>query len=265
MEKSLYNFFIQAYSTYRALYAWLNWKGYISGVIVQPFASVIMFSMLGRFSNNPLAAQEYAMGIAVTSMVFVLSNGIAQSYQYDRDWGTISFFFVTPANRLISFISRSVLHYPNALLSFSMGLIAARLIVNLSFGSVNWPGFILSALVIAFSVTAFGQLLGTCSIAFRNWIGFQAIANGIAIILTGAIIPISVFPAPVQEFARLLPMTNGLFAIRDTFAGAAFSQVWNDVLREALTGLAYYVVAFVGFIVFEQVAKMTGTLDTNTL
>jgi ABC-2 type transport system permease protein len=144
----MYNFWIQCYSTYKALYAWLNWKGYISGVVIQPFASVIMFSILGRFSSNPSAAQDFALGIAVASMMFVLSNGIAQSYQYDRNYGTISFFYVSSANRFVSFLSRCILHYPNALLAFSMGLLAAKAIMGIGFGNVNWGGLIVAALVI---------------------------------------------------------------------------------------------------------------------
>lgn len=261
----MHHFLVQSYSTYKGLYYWLNWPGYISGVFIQPFASVIMFSILGRFSSNPNAAQEFALGISVASMVFVLSNGIAQSYQYDRMLGTISFLFVSPANRFINFISRSIFHYPNALLSFITGLVAAKIVVNLDFGDVNWPGFVLSVLVIALSLTALGQLLGTLSIALLNWIGLQAVANGAAFILTGAIIPINVFPVFVQTIARLLPMTNGLFAVRSTFAGATLSMVSNDLLREAITGLTYYAVAYLGFIIFEYVAKKRGTLDRDAL
>jgi ABC-type polysaccharide/polyol phosphate export permease len=261
----MYNFLIQSYATYKGLYAWLNWPGYISGVIVQPFATVIMFSILGRFSSNPNAAQDFAIGIAAVSMLFVLANGIAQSYQYDRAWGTISFFFVTPAGRLLNFISRSVFHYPNALLAFGMGLLAGKVIVGLDFGAVNWGGFIVAVLVVAASLTAFGQLLGACSIAFQNWAGIQAVANGIAVIFTGAIIPVVIFPDFVQEIARLIPMTNGLFAIRDTFAGASFSEVSSHILREAITGMIYYVIAFASFLLFEHIVKRTGTLDRDAL
>ena len=169
----MYKFLVQAYSTYRGLFAWLNWPGYISGTIVQPFATVIMYAVLGRFSSDPTTVNMYSLGITTYSMAFIILSGITQSWQYDRTYGTISFFFVSPANRLENFLSRSVLHIPNGILSFIVGLLAAKLIAGLGFGSVNWPGFILVTLTISICITAFGQLLGVISIAMRDWIGLS--------------------------------------------------------------------------------------------
>jgi ABC-2 type transport system permease protein len=262
-RRIMHSFFIQAYANFKGLFYWLNWPGYISGVLLQPFATVIMFSILGRFARNPDAAQEYALGIAVFSIAFVVMNGIGQSYSYDRMFGTISFVFVSPVNRHVNFLSRSILHYPNALISFTSGLVAAWAIVDLSFGAVNWTGFVISVLVVGASLTAAGQVLGVFSIAFRNWIAFQSMALGILLVLTGIIIPITTFPAFLRELAKLLPITNGLFAIKNTFAGGPFSEVFGHILREAVTGLVYYTIAFFGFLEFERVVKRTGALDRD--
>jgi ABC-type uncharacterized transport system permease subunit len=261
----MYNFFVQAYSTYRGLFAWLNWPGYISGAIAQPFATVVMFAILGRFTGDPEAARVYSLGIAVVSMAFILLAGVSQSYQYDRTYGTISFFFVSPANRLVNFLSRSILHFPNGMLSFTLGMTAAWIIVGLKFNDVNWAAFIITVIIIAISITAFGQLMGVISIAMRDWVGIQGVANGILTILCGAIIPLSVFPGFIQESARFLPITNGLTAIQDSFTGASFSEVSGPVLREAVTALAYYIIAFGGFIFFESRAKKTGTLERDAM
>jgi ABC-2 type transport system permease protein len=261
----MHSFLVQTYANFKGLYYWLNWPGYISGVLLQPFATVIMFSILGRFARNPDAAQEYALGIAVFSIAFVIMNGIGQSYSYDRMFGTISFVFVSPVNRHLNFLSRALLHYPNALISFISGLIAAWVIVDLNFGAANWPGFVISVLIVAASLTAAGQVLGVFSIAFRNWIAFQAMALGILLVLTGIIIPITTFPGFLRELVKLLPITNGLFAIRDTFAGASFSNVSGHILREAVTGLVYYMIAFGGFLLFERIVKRTGTLERDSL
>jgi ABC-2 type transport system permease protein len=261
----MYNFWVQSYSTYRGLFAWLNWPGYISGTIVQPFATVIMYAVLGRFASNPEAIRTYSLGIAVVSMAFILIAGLTQSYQYDRTYGTISFLFVSPANRLVNFLSRSVLHFPNGLLSFALGMVAAWLIVGLNFSSVNWPGFILAVIVISISITAFGQLLGVISIANREWVGVQGVANGILLILCGAIIPLSVFPGFVQEVAKLLPITNGLIAIRDSFTGVSLADFSGNILREAIIALAYYLVAYLGFGYFEHYVKKAGTLERDAI
>lgn len=257
----MYNFLVQSYATYKGLFYWLHWISYVSNIFLWPIAYILMYSFLGRFARNPEAAQDYALGIAGYSMAFILVGGITQSYTYDRQLGTMSFLFASPANRLVNFLSRSVLHYPNALLCFIFALLAAWVIVDLDFGSVNWPGFVIAVLVIAASLTAYAQLMGIFSLVSQNWIGVLSIGNAILFILCGAIIPITAFPDYIEEFARLLPMTNGLFAIRETFAGAPFSQVSSNIVREALICLGYYTVGFLGFLLFERVGKRRGTLE----
>ncbi len=260
-----YNIYIQSYALYKGLFRWLNWPGYISSAVLQPFAHVIMFSLLGRFASDPGAATFYALGITVFSMSFILTAGLTQSYNYERNYGTIAFLYVTPASRLVNYISRSLLHFPNGLLAAAFGLLAGWLIVGIDFSAVNWGGFILAIMVISFSLVTLGQLLGVASIASRNWIAVQGVASGIILMLTGMVIPVTVFPDIVAEIARLLPVTNGLMALRETFAGAGLGAVSGELIREAATGLVYYAIAFGGFCFFERFVKRAGTLDRDAL
>ena len=151
----MYNFIVQSYSCYRGLFHWLNWQGYISGTILQPFATVIMFTVLGRFTSSPDMVKAYALGIAVTGMTFIIIGGITQSYARERSAGATQFVFVSTTNRLMNFLARMVLHYPNAIVSFFFGMLAAWLIIDLDFSMVSWGGFIAAVLALTFSITAF--------------------------------------------------------------------------------------------------------------
>lgn len=259
----MYNFWVQSFSTYKGLFYWLNWQGYTSGVFLQPFATVIMFTVLGRYTSNPDMVRSYILGIAVSSMAFIIIAGLTQGYTRERSLGGTQFLFVSTTNRLMNFISRSIFHYPNGLISFAVGLVAAWLIVDLDFGAVNWGGFVLSTLVIALSLTAYGQLLGVISVTTRDWIGVQGLGNGMILILSGMIIPVSAFPGFIQEFARILPVTNGLYAMRDTFTGAPLSSVSGELIREFITGCCYYIIAYMAFVFFERMVKRTGTLERD--
>lgn len=260
----MYNFFVQAWATYKGLFYWLNWSGYISSILLRPVVVVVMYSILGRFALNPEAARDFALGITVYSMLFALLGGIVQSYSYERVLGTLSFLYVSTANRLVNFLSRAVFHYPNALLSFTTGIITAWLITGMDFGPVNWTGFIVALLVTAASITAFVQFLGIFVIVLRDWLNTFGLILGLLLVFTGIIIPVSVFPPALQEFCRILPITNGLSAVRLAFAGAVFSEVSLLILREALTCLVYYTIAFAGFRLFEHVARRLGTLEMET-
>jgi ABC-type polysaccharide/polyol phosphate export permease len=103
------------------------------------------------------------------------------------------------------------------------------------------------------------------AIAIRNWMNVFGLILGAFIALTGVIIPITAFPPVVQEICKILPMTNGLIATKLAFAGGAFSSVWPPILREALTGLVYLGLGYIGFGVFEKVVKRNGALEEDLM
>jgi ABC-type polysaccharide/polyol phosphate export permease len=226
---------------------------------------VILYSILGRFALDPKIAQEFALGVTTHSMVFILLGGITQCYTYDRNLGTISFVYISRVNRLVNFLSRSVLHYPNALIAFAVGLVTAKLVIGMDFHLVSWPGFLLSVVVTSASIAAFGQFLGTFAIAVRDWQNIFGITIGILLVFTGVLIPVNVFPAGIAEAVRFLPMTNGLMSLKATFAGATVAVVSGDLLREALVGIGYLMVGFLCFIIFEHIARRTGIMDRDAV
>ena len=58
------NFATQVYLSYKGLFLWLNWPGYISNVFVRPVLVVAMFAFIGRFALDAEAAQGYIIGMA---------------------------------------------------------------------------------------------------------------------------------------------------------------------------------------------------------
>ena len=261
----MFNFIVQAYTTYKGLFGWLNWFSYITTVLFRPVVLVIIYSILGRFAGSPEVVRSYAIGIATYTMAVIVLPGITQCYTYDRSGGTLSFFFASPANRLTNFIARAVLHYPNALLSFAATLVTAWIMLGLGFSSINWAGFTIAVLVTAASITALGEFLGIFAIIFRDWTNIQTALVGAILVFTGVIIPLTVFPTGMQEVARLIPVTSGLVAIKGTFTGAPVGEVWGYIIREGLTGVVYFVLGFIGFVQFERVARQKGTLELETM
>jgi ABC-type polysaccharide/polyol phosphate export permease len=258
------NFLAQVYTTYTGLFGWLNWFSYISTVIFRPVVLVIIYSVLGRFAGSPEIIRSYAIGIAAYTMAVIILPGIAQCYTYDRAGGTLSFVFASPVNRIENYLARAVLHYPNGLLSFMATLVTAWIMIDLDFSAVNWGGFITGTLVIALSITALGEFLGTFAIVFRDWSNIQTVFVGLILILSGVIIPLDVFPAALQEIAKLLPVTNGLVTLKSTFIGGSLADTSGYIIREGLTGLVYLVIGYISFYTFEIVAKRRGTLEQET-
>lgn len=256
---------VQAYSTYKGLFFWLSWMSYITNIFGGPIVAVITYSILGQFAFNIEAARYYGLGIILSQMAFVVISGITQAYTYDRDLGTISFFYTTPANRLVNYLSRPLLHLPNGLFVFGTGLITLWLLLGIDFSMMNWSAFTLAVLVATLSVAAFSQVLGIFTIIIRDWTHAMVVSIGILFIFTGMIIPVESLPAALQGLAGVLPITNALSAIRAAISGTISSTIYASILREAVVGIVYLTMGFLGFLLFEKVAKRNGTLERDAI
>jgi ABC-2 type transport system permease protein len=261
----MYSFFIQVYSTYKGLFYWLTWMSYLTNIFIGPAISVISYALLGRFAFDEATARFYGLGIIMGQMAFVIVSGITQIYTRDRSQGTISFLYITPANRLVNYISRAILHLPNGILVYGTGLLTLGLLLDMNFSATNWAAFILAVMIATISIAAFSQFLGTFTIVFRDWVQTMVLATGILTIFNGTIIPVASLPHALQGFSQILPITNGLAAIRSAIIGGPASEIYLNILREGIVGAVYLAIGYIGFIGFEKFAIKRGTLDRDTI
>jgi ABC-2 type transport system permease protein len=236
----------------------LDWKSYIGNVFLRPIILVTVFSILGRLVIGTEKSQALALGIAVHAMIYVLMSGISSIYRTERENGSLPFLYISRVNRVVNFFSRLVLHYPNGIFAFISGAVTGWLIVGIEPAAVNWGGFILAFLSINTAVMAYSQLVGMFGIMSRSLVPLNGLFIGILALITGIIIPVTALPAPVQAFAGFLPITNGLFALRQAFTGAPLSEIAGSIGCEFLLGLGYFAVAVAGFLLIERWTKRTG-------
>lgn len=255
------NFFLQAYLSYRGLFLWLNWPAYTSMVFLKPVLLVLLFGVAGRFASNPDVGRAFVIGIAAYSIANMVLDGVIQSLFYDRLFGTISFLFLSPVNRLLAFSSRALLHLPNGIMSFVVALLAAWLVLDVDLSSANWLSLACSVVAICLSCTGFALMAGSFAIVFREWINIRAISNGILLAMTGVILPVSSLPGLLSQTSQLLPLTRGLTSLRESLDGAGLVLVREELLLELLVGLVYAVAGFLLFRVFEARSKHSGSLE----
>ncbi len=261
MRKGGLNLVIQSHSAYKGLFYWLTPFSYTTNVMVRPLLAMVLFTTLASFAFGEPAMQRLAIGIPILGSSFIVMSGLTQSYARERNMGTLSLVFSSPTNRFTHFLSRAALHFPNGLISYACGLFMGWLIVGLDFSQVNWAVFLLSLCTTVGTLTMFAQMIGVVSIITRDFANLTYPIVNTMTILSGVIIPLSFFPTPVAEFARFLPMVNGLEAIRGSFTGLALSEVAYGVVREALNGLLFLAIGYASFALFEKTAKRRGTLE----
>jgi ABC-2 type transport system permease protein len=261
----MYNFWIQTISQYRGLNDWYKGPPYIANFILFPVANVLMWAILGRYAMDAQTAIYFAVGQMISTAAYGIICAATMSYANDRWYSTLTLLYISPASRFLNFTSRAVLNFSIGLVVFVTCMVMIRLTTSVDFGAINWPFLILSLLIVNASILAFSQFLSIFAIIFREWLNTLAFALGIIIVLTGVVIPLSVFPGWVQELGKLIPMTNGLVAVRAAFEGQDFSAAGLDLLREALTGAVYFLAGYLGFIAFERVARKNGAMEMEDI
>ena len=260
----MYNFMVQAWATYKGGFYWLHWISYIPNVFIGPAVVVASYALLGQFAFDAAAARYYGMGIIMAQLTFIIIGGITQTYTRERTMGTISFMYITPANRLGNFLSRALLHLPNGVLVYATGMTALWLLTGIDFSTTNWVALITTVVIAAFSVAAFSQLLGVFSIVFRDWVQVMVLGTGLLTVFNGIIIPLNSFPGALQGFAHVLPVTNALEAARSAIAGGPSAGIYFGVMREGIIAVIFTIIGYTGFVGFEKLVIKRGTLDRDT-
>ena len=252
------NLYRQARFYYKGLFMWLNPAGYISNVVLRPALVMVMFGLAGRFVLDQAAFERAITGVAIYGVTWPIFGGLLQSSYYDRSFGTVGFFFLSPANRVVSYLIRPAFHIPNSLLSALIGLLAAWTLGGYETDGVHWPGLLLAVLICSLSCSLFTLCLANFAIIVRDWFYIFALVTGLTVILCGTVVPLSALPTGLQVASKLLPLTHGLDAGRSAINGD-FAQ--GFLLRELAVGIVYGLAGVVLFRGVEGIAKRKGTFD----
>lgn len=121
-KNSIRIFFSGAILSYKALFRWFRLEPYLATKVIAPLNQILFFSLLGSFATGPDTASFYAIGNAVQLTAMSGIYGVAMSIGRERNEGTLIYLFGTPANRLLTFVGRALVHVLDGMLGVVMGL-----------------------------------------------------------------------------------------------------------------------------------------------
>lgn len=250
-------------STYcfRALCNWFNPVAYVSNVVVVPVSTVLLFGLIGRYSHTGGGGEAYAIGLTAFGATRAMAGGVIQCFSRDRVVGALPFLLVSSGSRLRAYVTRALANLPNGLICFAMGLAACRLFLHSDFGSTNWSLLVMSYAAMLLSMAAFSLLLGSFSIAMVDFWPFSASAETVILTLTGAVIPLAAMPGWLQAIAHLLPVTNGLAALRGAVEGGAVADFAPALAVELAVAVGYGAAGYAVFRAMLSYARRTGALE----
>lgn len=243
---------------YFAIYTLKSW---VFGWLIRVLSQVTFFALIGRLLQSEARTEFLLIGNAVViagmAAVFALFMTTAE-----RGNGTLSLLVASPSAPVIVFASRGLYVVADGVFSALLGLFIVAPIFDVR---LPWPGVLavvpLTALV-GLSAYCFSTFLAGVILRKREGQGLVVNATIVTLMtLCGVNVPIGFFPAGLEVVASLLPITNGLQAIRDSLNGESVGVVLANVFAEVAVGLGWLGLALATFGRFINHGRRDGSLE----
>ena len=246
------------YFQYVALFQWASVRGYVAYKILLPVAQMLFFVELGAYATGPENAAYFALGNALQLTANAGIFGVIATVANERHFGTLPILLGSPANRLVTFMSRAVVNVLDGIVSVIIGVAIAIGLFGLDLHHANIPLLALCVVVVSLSTAGLGLMFGSIGLVMRDAIIVANVVYYLLLVLCGVNFPVSRLPGAVQLISYSLPLTRGVEAAREAVAGASFGQVAGLLGGELLVGLAWALAGYALFATLEGWARRGG-------
>ena len=261
MRRILFEATVFARSTYLqyvALFQWASIQGYIAYKVLLPVTQILFFVELGVYATGPQNALYFALGNALQLTANAGIFGVIATVANERQYGTLPILLASPANRLVTFLSRAVVNVIDGIATVVVGLVIVVVLFHLDLRNANLPLLGACVIVISLTTAGLGLMFGSIGLAMRDAIIIANIVYYLLLIICGINFPVSRLPGALQLLAYSLPLTRGVEAAREAAAGASVAHVGGLLAGELLVGLVWAMGGYLLFRVLEGSARKGG-------
>jgi len=182
---------------------------------------VVMLSIVAGPTANAQLRPFVVVGTALWSLVTSGISGLAWSILDDRErYRMLKYIFVSPSEFVIVLLGRGVARLGVGAAGSLITIVVGILLLGVPFdpGRIDWPVLVIATLFGFVSVVALALLLASVCLQTRqeSWSYPEAFA-GAAFLVSGAVFPLSVLPAPVQAIGLVTPLGWWIEAARRAF------------------------------------------------
>jgi ABC-2 type transport system permease protein len=257
--------------------------------VAKPISStlifVVMIDVIGGSTTRELRGYV-VVGTALWSFVMSGIAGLAWSVLDDRErYRMLKYVYVSPSEFIVVLLGRGVARVAVGAMATLITLAVGVVALGVSFdpSGIHWPLLVASMAIGLVSIVAIGVMLAAVCIQTRQeaW-SYPEAAAGALFLVSGAVFPLAVLPAPVQVVALLNPLSWWLEGIRQAILpgavsgigrpGSLFTEVTGStapgsveiVAALLVTGALVTLAAIVGFRLSDRRAKDRGLFDQTT-
>ena len=246
---------------------------------------VVMLEVIGAGGRRDYRA-FVVIGSALWSFVISGISGLAWSVLDDRErYRMLKYVYVSPSDFLVVLLGRGLARVAVGGMGAAITLAIGVVLLGVPFDpfAVNWPLLVVVMAAGIASIVAIGILLAAICLQTRQeaWSYPEAVA-GALFLVSGAVFPLAVLPAPIQAIGLLTPLTWWIEGVRDALfpggltaiggsASLFASLVGQERPHELLTftallatGAVATLAAIAVFRTSDRRAKDRGLLDQTT-
>jgi len=246
------------YFQYVALFQWATVQGYIAYKVLLPVTQILFFVELGTYATGRQNALYFALGNALQLTANAGIFGVIATVANERQFGTLPVLLASPANRLVTFLSRAVVNVIDGIATVIVGLAVAAILFGLDLQHGNLLLLGLCVLVISFTTAGLGLLFGSIGLIMRDAIIIANVVYYLLLVVCGINFPVSRLPEVIQFVSYGLPLTRGVEAAREAAAGASFSHISGLLAGEVVVGVLYALAGYALFRLLEAYARRGG-------
>jgi ABC-2 type transport system permease protein len=211
-----------------------NWTDpivFLIFVVAKPVSAALILVVMVQVISSGRAGALTAfvvVGSALWSMVTAGIAGLAISVLDDRErYRMLKYLYVSPANFLLLLVGRGVGRVVVGTVGAIVTLLVGVVLLGVPFdaGRADWPLLALSMAVGLVTIVALSVVMAAVCLQTRQeaWSYPEAVA-GALFLVTGAVFPLAVLPAPLQAAGLLVPLTWWIAGVRTAlFAGSPSS------------------------------------------
>ncbi|MGN7471974.1 ABC transporter permease [Brevibacillus sp. SAFN-007a] len=246
--------------TYKALYPYQDLKSFILFRFVEPFFYFVFFILLGY----TVLGNEYLNYLILGNVILIILRTVIFNLtlmsRYERLYGTIGLITSTRTSIFKIIILRMLIPILDAyfVATFSLFLYYTYFHVNINISNILLLFLLISSII--FSVSGFALIIASVGLVLRDINLILNISIGIFQVMSGINFPTNLLPIWLETISKILPVTNGLAAMRAALNGAGFYNVSHLLFNELLLGFLYFSLAFLLIKIMEKIAKQKSTL-----
>ena len=242
--EAVQRFLRHGFLSYKALFGWLDPKVYIFVMVLSPLSQLIFFSTLVNFVYKGENLLGYVAANALLLCVLNSVFGIMSVITSDRWMGTLPLDIATPYNKASLFLSRSIAHVLNGLVTAAIGLMFGVLIFQLTISVKEGLVLLVIWLFSIFTATGLGLILGTFCLWSPSMHLWSNLLASLLLLLSGANYPFSRMPEWLQFLGQFTPLTRGVQLTKDILNDGNYANVVSLLGEEILLGIAFFAISF---------------------